>query len=59
MSIGPSSKQQPSELPKILNLIPNINRKGTPEFNGLEHMEKGMSIFCVDYIRSYTAEFDE
>lgn len=59
MSIGSSSKQQPSDLPMILNLIPNINRKGTPEFNGLEHLEKGMSIFYVDYIRSYTAELDE
>jgi len=59
MSLSSFSKQQPSDLQKILPLIPNINRKGTPEFNGLDHLERGMSIFCVDYIRSYTAEFEE
>jgi len=59
MSSSSSSKQPPSDLMKILSMIPNINRKGTPEFNGLEHLEKGMSIFLVDYIRSYSAELDE
>jgi len=53
------SKQPSSDLMKILSVIPNINRKGTPEFNGQEHLEKGMSIFLVDYIRSYSAELDE
>jgi len=59
MSATLSSRKQPPDLLKILSLMPNINRKETPEFNGLEHLEKGMTIFCVDYIRSYTAEFDE
>jgi len=59
MSSCPYSKQPPSDLMKIISLIPNINRKGTPEFNGLEHLDKGMSIFLVDYIRSYSAEMED
>ena len=59
MSFTQSSRQQPPDLLKILSPIPNIYRKETSEFNGLEHLDKGMSIFCVDYVRSYSPEFDE
>jgi len=59
MSESSLSKQPPKELPKIFILIPSINRKGSSDFSGLDHLEKGVSIFCVDYVRSYTAENDE